>query len=154
MMKFYYTYKTIIGEIIIAEEENKISEINILKNKKELKGEKQETILIKKAYKQLQEYFDGKRKEFNFPLYIEGTPFQKKVWEALMTIPYGETRSYGEIAKQIGNKKAARAVGMANHNNRIIIAIPCHRVIGNNQKLVGYACGLEIKEILLQIEKK
>ena len=84
---------------------------------------------------------------------MKGTTFQRKVWKALTTIPYGETRSYQEIAKQVGNQKAARAVGMANHNNPIIIVVPCHRVIGKNKKLVGFGAGLEVKEMLLNIEK-
>lgn len=152
-MIFYYTFKTIIGEILIIEEENKISQINVLKSKEQLIGKKEKTTLIKETYKQLEEYFKGKRQKFNLPLLIKGTEFQKKVWTELTKIPYGETRSYGQIAKQIGNEKASRAVGMANHNNNIIIVIPCHRVIGANKKLVGFGAGLDVKEKLLNIEK-
>ena len=83
----------------------------------------------------------------------EGTEFQKKVWKALTAIPYGETRSYGEIAKIVGNDKASRAVGMANHNNPIPILIPCHRVIGKSGKLTGYAGGLDKKTALLELER-
>lgn len=151
-MIFYYTYKTIIGELSIVEEENKISQIDVIKNKEKILGEKKETLLIKKAYKQLNQYFEGKRKKFNLPLLIKGTEFQEKVWKALTTIHYGQTRSYGEIAKQIENQKASRAVGIANHNNKIIIVIPCHRVIGANKKLVGFGAGLDVKEKLLNIE--
>ena len=103
---------------------------------------------------ELDEYFKGNSKVFDIPLKIEGTEFQRKVWNALLEIPYGETRTYLDIAKQIGNSKACRAVGMANHNNKIMILIPCHRVIGSNKKLVGYAGGIDVKEKLLEIEKK
>lgn len=105
-----------------------------------------------KVAKQLEEYFDGKSIQFDVPLCIRGTSFQKKVWTELLNIPYGETRSYGEIAKAIGNPKASRAVGMANNRNPISIIIPCHRVIGSKGKLVGYGGGLEMKEKLLDLE--
>lgn len=113
-----------------------------------------ETVLLKRANKQLQEYFSGKRKIFDLPLAPSGTEFQQKVWSSLQKIPYGKTNSYKEIAESIGNIKAARAVGMANNKNPILILIPCHRVIGANGKLVGYAGGLEVKEKLLKIEKQ
>lgn len=115
--------------------------------------EEKDTPLLLETQKQLQEYFDKKRKIFELPIYMEGTPFQKKVWEALRTIPYGEIRTYKDIAEQIGNPKACRAVGGANHNNPIAIIVPCHRVIGTGGKLTGYAGGLKIKEKLLKIEK-
>lgn len=102
---------------------------------------------------ELEEYFAGKRKTFSVPLSLHGTPFQKKVWTALCTIPYGETRSYSEIAEAVGNPKACRAVGMANNKNPILIIVPCHRVIGKNGSLVGYGGGLPIKEKLLKLEK-
>lgn len=113
-----------------------------------------DTILLKDAEKQLEEYFCGKRKKFNLPLKQEGTEFMQSVWKVLETIPYGETRSYKQIAEMIGNPKAVRAVGMANNKNNIPIIIPCHRVIGNNGKLVGYALGLEMKQWLLDLEKE
>lgn len=154
-MEYWNTYKTKIGTLIIVEKENRISRIETLKTNKEYpKGEKNETPLIKEAYKQISEYLEGKRKEFKLPLLMEGTKFQEKVWNALLQIPYGETRTYGEIAKQIRNEKASRAVGGANHNNHIIIVVPCHRVIGSNNKLVGYAEGLDIKEKLLRLEQQ
>ena len=106
------------------------------------------------AIQQLEEYLSGKRKVFDLPLKVEGTAFQKKVWKALCSIAYGETRSYKEIAIQIGNERACRAVGMANNKNPIGILIPCHRVIGTNHKLVGYAGGLDKKEFLLKLEKE
>lgn len=105
--------------------------------------------------KQLQEYFDGKRTQFNLPLkYTIGTPFQQRVWDVLREIPYGETRSYKDVAISVGNELAVRAIGGANHNNPISIVIPCHRVIGKNNKLVGYGGGLENKERLLNLEKR
>ena len=103
---------------------------------------------------ELREYFDGKRREFDLPLAPEGTDFQKRVWEELCKIPYGETRSYGEIAAALGNTRAARAVGLANNKNPIPIIVPCHRVIGADGALVGYAGGVEAKDFLLKLEKK
>ena len=142
-------YQTKIGRIKIAQEGDAIVEINVTESEKE---SEKETPLIKKTIKELEEYFEGKRKFFDIPISIKGTEFQEKVWEALSRIPYGETKSYEDIAKMIGCPKGARAVGMANHNNKIIIIIPCHRVIGKNGKLIGYAGGLPVKEKLLQIE--
>lgn len=101
---------------------------------------------------QLNDYFKGKLKAFTVKLDFKGTEFQKKVWEALLTIPYGETRSYAQIAKQIRNPKAVRAVGAANGRNPISIIAPCHRVIGSNEKLTGFAGGLKAKATLLSIE--
>jgi methylated-DNA-[protein]-cysteine S-methyltransferase len=112
-----------------------------------------ETPLIKKAAKQLEEYFNGKRKTFNLPIAPQGTEFQLKVWQALLKIPYGETRSYGEIGISIGNPKAYRAVGMANNRNPIVIIIPCHRVIGSKGDLTGFGGGLELKRKLLELEQ-
>ena len=150
---YFKTYATVIGKIIIEESEEKISRIEIVNGTEKFDGKEEETELINKTYKELDEYFRGKRKTFDIPLKIEGTEFQKKVWNALLEIPYGETRSYLEIAKRVGNPKASRAVGMANHNNKIIIIIPCHRVIGSNKKLIGYAGGLDVKERLLKLEQ-
>lgn len=104
-------------------------------------------------FEQLDQYFECRRKSFDLPLRMEGTDFQKKVWEELTRIPYGETRTYGQIAEAIGNPKASRAVGMANNRNPVAIIVPCHRVIGSDGSLTGYAGGLEIKEKLLNIEK-
>lgn len=106
------------------------------------------------TFSQLKEYFEGKRKYFDIPLKIKGTPFQKKVWNALLEIPYGETRTYKQIAQNTGNEKACRAVGMANNKNPVAIIIPCHRVIGSNGRLTGYASGLEKKAALLELEKE
>jgi len=103
---------------------------------------------------QVEEYFQGRRNYFDFPIDLSGTPFQVAVWRELMKIPYGETRSYGDIAKSIGKPGAARAVGMANHQNRIAIVVPCHRVLGHNGSLTGYAGGIHLKQQLLSIEKR
>jgi methylated-DNA-[protein]-cysteine S-methyltransferase len=102
--------------------------------------------------RQLNEYFAGKRSRFELELDFAGTEFQKKVWEALLTIPFGETRSYSEIAAQIGNPKAVRAVGAANGKNPISIVAPCHRVIGASGALTGFAGGLDTKKLLLMLE--
>jgi len=146
-----------IGRMFISEDGSGISEVKLIAREDEEYYRKnytvEETNLIKKAASQLKEYFEGKRKNFNIEINPEGTLFQKRVWNALMQIPYGETRSYKEIAEAIGNKNACRAVGMANHNNPIMLIIPCHRVIGSDGKLVGYRGGIEIKEKLLDLEK-
>ena len=102
---------------------------------------------------QLHEYFSGKRKHFDFPLRPAGTPFQKSVWQTLLDIPYGQTRTYGQIATAIGKPRAVRAVGMACNRNPIWIVIPCHRVIGANSALTGYAGGLPLKRALLELEQ-
>ncbi|OTG70697.1 glycosyltransferase [Acinetobacter sp. ANC 4169] len=108
--------------------------------------------ILLETQKQLTEYFAGKRQQFDLPLDFEGTEFQQKVWQALLTIPFGETRSYRDIAEQVGNVKAVRAVGAANGKNPISIIAPCHRVVGANGKLVGFAGGLDNKDILLKLE--
>ena len=110
--------------------------------------------VLDKALKQMNEYFSGERKKFDLPLYFEGTEFQKSVWNELRKIPYGTTVSYKDIAEGINNEKAVRAVGNANNKNKIMIIVPCHRVIGKNGKLVGFAGGLDKKEFLLEHEKK
>ncbi|MDR2410944.1 MAG: methylated-DNA--[protein]-cysteine S-methyltransferase [Bacteroidales bacterium] len=150
-MRHYY-YQTAAGQICIVEDDNSI--VNI-KYKIEInQGEEQETSLIKESYRQLVEYFDGKRKEFDLPLKLRGTPFQQKVWSALQTIPYGEVWSYKRLAESVGSPKGYRAVGMANNHNPISIVVPCHRVIGSDGSLVGYAGGLDRKKLLLEIEQK
>lgn len=153
-MSNVFYYNTMIGKLGIEENGLAITKVFFVhKDIEEKSVEKKETELLKEAIKQLNEYFDGKRKEFDLPLAPKGTEFQKKVWNALKEIPFGETRSYGEIARRIGNEKASRAVGTANNKNPIMIIIPCHRVIGANGKLVGYAGGIDIKEKLLNLEK-
>lgn len=110
--------------------------------------------LLIEAERQIQDYFAGERTSFSLPLDFRGTDFQKSVWAALLTIPFGETRSYGEIARQIGRPGASRAVGAANGRNPISIIAPCHRVIGTNGALTGFAGGLAAKELLLGIERR
>jgi methylated-DNA-[protein]-cysteine S-methyltransferase len=112
-----------------------------------------ETLLLKEAAKQFAEYFGGKRKHFDLPLSYQGTPFQMRDWAALAAIPYGQTRSYKQIATELGNPGAARAVGMANNRNPISIIIPCHRVIGSSGVLVGYGGGITRKAYLLELEQ-
>jgi methylated-DNA-[protein]-cysteine S-methyltransferase len=102
---------------------------------------------------QIDEYFHGRRRHFDFPLDFSGTPFQLAVWRELMNIPYGETRSYGDIARKLGKPGASRAVGMANHDNHLAIVIPCHRVVGHDGSLTGYAGGIRLKEQLLSLER-
>ncbi|MCB2295150.1 methylated-DNA--[protein]-cysteine S-methyltransferase [Clostridium algoriphilum] len=148
-----FYYETIIGKIGIAENGKAITHMYIAERIPE-DIHMSETKLLKKANQQLQEYLIGKRKTFDIPLAPRGTEFQQKVWNSLQKIQYGKTNSYKDIAESIGNIKAARAVGMANNKNPIIIFIPCHRVIGANGKLVGYAGGLDVKEKLLEIEKQ
>ena len=148
-VKYYNIYKTSLGTFAIAEEDGMITEFNLTGK---CEGMLMETPLIKEAFSQLQDYLAQKRLAFDLPLNPKGTPFQKQVWEALLAIPYGGTKTYKEIAAAINNPKALRAVGMANNKNPIAIMIPCHRVVGSNGKLVGYAGGLEMKEQLLKLE--
>lgn len=146
-----------IGRMFIAEDGIGIRYVTLVNGNEEKyyndNYDIKETELISKAAAQLREYFDGKRKEFNIKLNPQGTEFQRKVWQALLQIPYGETRSYKDIAIAIGNKNACRAVGMANNKNPIMCIIPCHRVIGADGSLVGYGAGINIKEKLLNLEK-
>ena len=146
-----YFYDTNLGIIGIKDNNKAITEIFFSKDR--IGDDIKETDLIKACFRQLKEYFEGKRKEFNVPIEAKGTEFQNKVWKALLDIPYGETRSYKDIAIAIGNEKACRAIGMANNKNPISIIIPCHRVVGSNGKLIGYGGGLDKKEKLLNIEK-
>lgn len=144
--------KTPIGDICILEENDKIIGLT-LDNEKYCYKEKN-TEILNETEKQLNEYFCGKRKNFNVPINPKGTEFQKQVWNELLKIPYGQTVTYKQIAQKIEKPNASRAVGMANHNNPIAIIVPCHRVVGSNNKLVGYAFGLEKKQFLLDLENK
>jgi methylated-DNA-[protein]-cysteine S-methyltransferase len=108
--------------------------------------------ILLETERQVKEYFQGKRKSFSLKLDLIGTKFQNDVWQALLTIPFGETRSYGQLARQLGNPRAMRAVGAANGRNPISIVVPCHRVIGASGKLTGFAGGLETKAHLLELE--
>lgn len=141
-----------VGRLCIMENEDGIC--GVLFEKESIPEHHQcSSPLLLEAQTQLREYFDGKRREFDLPLSPKGTDFQKAVWKALLTIPYGETRSYGQIAAMVGNPKASRAVGMANNRNPISIIVPCHRVVGADGGLVGYGGGLDKKEFLLKLER-
>lgn len=149
-MKKYFVMTRMIGPITLTQSQGVITALSFT-------GEKagqvyEETPLLGEAARQITDYLKGKRKEFDFPYQAKGSLFQEKIWEILKTIPYGERWTYKEVAQKAGNPKAARAVGMANHHNPLAIIIPCHRVIGSNGRLVGYAGGLTIKETLLKIE--
>ena len=147
-----YFYETKIGKIGIRENGKYITDI-IFSKSEEKTDNINETELIKAAFKQIKEYLGGDRKYFDLPIETIGTEFQKKVWNELRNIPYGQTKTYKDIALAIKNEKACRAIGNANNKNPLPIIIPCHRVIGSNGKLVGYSGGLDIKEKLLNIEK-
>lgn len=158
-MKHKCYVRTPVGIIRIEEDGERITALSLdSKSGEQYHAEKfveePPTELLKDAGIQLMEYFQGKRKEFTLPLAPQGTEFQKKVWAALCTIPYGQTRSYGEIAAQIGNPKAARAVGGANNKNPIMIFIPCHRVVGTDGSLTGFACGVGVKKYMLDLERR
>ncbi|MCC8161434.1 MAG: methylated-DNA--[protein]-cysteine S-methyltransferase [Oscillospiraceae bacterium] len=148
-MKKVWYFKTQIGTIAIGCDERGITDVAPAR----VDGIKEKTPLIERAASEIDEYLRGERREFDLPLSVSGTEFQKAVWRELQKIPYGETRSYGDIAKAVGNPKAQRAVGTANNRNKIMIIIPCHRVIGANGHLTGYAGGLDMKKRLLDIEK-
>ncbi len=111
-----------------------------------------ETPLTAQGAAELDEYFSGRRKAFSVVLSPHGTAFQRSVWQALRAVPYGQTRSYGQIASAVGRPRAARAVGMANHDNPLLIFTPCHRIVGSSGALTGFACGLEVKRRLLELE--
>lgn len=151
-MKYAYFYDTTYGRIGIAENDGAITNVFFGNTVVPREYEVKETPLLKRAAEQLEEYFNGMRKEFELPLAPEGTVFYKEVWAALCTIRYGETMSYGALASKLGRPNASRAVGTANRRNPISIFIPCHRVIGMSGKLTGYAGGLDMKEKLLRLE--
>ncbi len=157
MSYVYKTMKSPVGELKLVASDKGLAAI-LWENDKPrrvrlaaVSEDKNHPVLLE-AERQLKDYFSGKRKSFSVKLDFQGTEFQKKVWAALLTIPFGETRSYGQIAKQIQNPKAVRAVGAANGKNPISIIAPCHRVIGSTGKLTGFAGGLEAKARLLALE--
>jgi methylated-DNA-[protein]-cysteine S-methyltransferase len=156
-MKYCYA-ESPIGSLLIAGDDEAIHLIGFTKNGKPQKPEAgwspSTTGALAEAVRQLREYFAGTRRDFDLPLAPEGTDFQRKVWRKLQEIPYGETISYGELAKRVGNPKASRAVGSANGKNRIPIVIPCHRVIAGDGGLGGFGGGLTTKEKLLALEGK
>lgn len=145
-------YNSPVGCLKISEENGKIIELSFSDEKN--CDIIEETEIIRLAKNQLNEYFAGKRKEFDISCELRGTDFQKRVWEALLTVPYGRTASYKDIAAASGSPKGFRAVGMANHNNPISIIYPCHRVVGSDGSLTGYGGGLDKKQYLLELEKK
>ncbi|MCL1963800.1 MAG: methylated-DNA--[protein]-cysteine S-methyltransferase [Firmicutes bacterium] len=151
-MKKASFYDMPTGRIGIAEADGAIANVFFGHTVRPEAYETEETPLIRRAAEQLFEYFEGRRRAFDLPLQPIGTRFERAVWDTLLTIPYGETRTYGQVAMRIGNPKACRAVGRANGRNPISIFIPCHRVIGAGGALTGYAGGVEMKERLLGME--
>ena len=146
----YLSYNSPIGVLLIGLEAHAVLS---LKLSEESPPDKPSCPLAQAVICQLQEYFDGCRTEFDLPLAVKGTPFQQQVWKELCRIPYGQTRTYGEIAAAIGKPGAARAVGMACNRNPLWILIPCHRVVGSGNRLTGYAGGLSMKQFLLELEQ-
>ena len=142
-------YDSEIGKIEITCDEDSVTRIAIVQ---ELSNNYERTARTDEVYEEISEYLNGRRRRLDFKYKLIGTQFQRKVWEELTKIPYGETRSYKEIAEAIESPSAARAVGMANHKNPIMIAVPCHRVIGAGGKMVGYAAGIAVKSHLLKLE--
>ena len=151
MVRMKFSYEMDIGRVTFVEESGAITHLTLAEVGT---AQEKETPLIREAYQQLTEYLAGTRKVFDLPLAPKGTAFFREAWQALLTIPYGETRSYQQMAEQIGKPKAYRAFGMANSKNPIWIMIPCHRVIGADGKLVGFGGGLDLKQRLLDLEKR
>jgi len=150
---YFYNYP--IGKVGIADNGNAICGIGFWDGNAPRDYTLQETLLIRQCHTELTEYFNGSRKAFDVPLYFKGTDFQKKVWQALIDIPYGHIKSYKDVAELVGCPKGFRAVGLANNKNPIAIIAACHRVVGHDRKkLVGYAGGLGIKQALLELEQK
>ena len=147
-MQYLFHLESPIGPLTLTEEDGALIRLDF--GKKGQAGP--ETPLLAEARNQLEQYFSGSLRRFTLPLQPKGTPFQQKVWAALLQIPWGETRTYCQVAAMIGQPKACRAVGMANNRNPLPIFIPCHRVIGANGQLTGYAGGLPAKERLLSLE--
>ena len=145
-----------LGPLLLAADDSGLRHIIFISEAQPPRSDptwRKDTASLTETVRQLQGYFAGELETFNLPLAPEGTPFQMEVWQRLRDIPYGQTISYGELARRIGNPKASRAVGLANGSNPIPIVIPCHRVIGSNGKLTGYGGGLPIKEKLLGLER-
>lgn len=148
-----FFYETKIGNIGIKEIDGKISNLYFKENEFNIYDEIKEVPILKEASIQLNKYLNGDLKEFSLPLVVKGTDFMMKVWNELKNIPYGETLSYKELGKRIGNPKGARAIGLACNKNPIPIFIPCHRVVGSNGNLTGYRGGINLKVKLLNLEK-
>lgn len=158
-MRYGIVFDTKAGRFTVVEEDGAVCQVLIggpegLTDQEKEQVVYKDTALLTRAKQQLTEYAQGERKNFDLPLAARGTEFQKKVWDALCTIPYGEVRTYKQIACQVGNEKACRAVGMANHNNPIGVVVPCHRVVGSDGSLTGYAGGLDKKKMLLELEQR
>jgi methylated-DNA-[protein]-cysteine S-methyltransferase len=153
-MEYAWVYHTIIGELGVCASADAVSAVyfGAVPQDRLPQGGPEENALCREAARQIGEYFDGSRKVFTVPLKLAGTAFQKAVWEALRSIPWGQTRTYGQIAAAAGKKSAARAVGGACHRNPVPIIIPCHRVVGSDGSLTGFGGGLAIKRTLLSIE--
>lgn len=147
---FYSTMESPIGTLYLIGTKDYLCQIKIHCPKEITR---QDLPLFQEAQRQLKEYFSGKRKVFQLPIFFQGTPFQEKVWRSLLNIPYGTTKTYQEIAREIGNEKAVRAVGGAVHRNPLPLILPCHRVIGKNGSLVGFGLGLSTKKWLLEHER-
>lgn len=153
-MKKWCLYESPIGVLCIGEENGKITDIHLKREEDRnlVIQDEQHSAILYEACTQLDEYFKGKRKQFDLPLGYAGTAFQQCVWRELQKIPYGVTRSYEDIAIAVGNPKAQRAIGQANNRNPIMIVVPCHRVIHKSGDISGYACGIEAKRYLLELE--
>lgn len=145
-----YTFSSSIGIVRLTEEREAITHIELTDR---CDVSSSPSPLMCEAERQIMEYLNGTRQQMDFAIRMEGTPFQLRVWQALQQIPYGSTRSYGELAALLGKPGASRAVGMACNKNPLQLIVPCHRVIGANGKLTGFACGLDIKRHLLLLEK-
>jgi methylated-DNA-[protein]-cysteine S-methyltransferase len=146
----YCWYDSPIGILKIAEDDQGITEVSF---QEEIGADQKEgSLYLQETQRQLEEYFAGIRRSFDVPLSLKGTEFQKKVWHALMEIPYGHTACYQEVAAMIGNEKASRAIGNANHHNPVVIIVPCHRVIKADGSIGGYGGGIERKKYLLNLE--
>ncbi|MGL5254689.1 MAG: methylated-DNA--[protein]-cysteine S-methyltransferase [Brevinema sp.] len=143
-----------IGILEIESSDNYLIRVDFVEDSLQSHNKDVSCPIIKETIHQLQEYFSGERKQFDLPIKMIGTDFRQKVWQALLTIPYGSTTSYKDIATIIGCPKGARAIGGANYNNPISIIIPCHRIIGKSGKLIGYNGGLYRKSFLLNLEKQ
>lgn len=157
MTRFYSKIESPLGPLLLAADDAGLREIRFVNGRHPTRPDaswKEDHAPLSETIRQLEAYFAGELENFDLQLAPEGTPFQLGVWLRLCDIPYGETISYGELAGRIGNRKASRAVGLANGSNPIPIVIPCHRVIGSNGKLTGYGGGLPIKEKLLALERR
>ena len=152
-MKSSVAIDTHLGKITITESYGYITHVSFENEKPLCSTTEQGTPVLRNAARQILEYCDGRRKDFDLPLHPSGSDFQQKVWDALRSIPYGETVSYKEIGSRIGQPGASRAVGAANNKNPLLLITPCHRVVGSDGSLVGYAAGLEVKEKLLALER-